>query len=129
MTRFLCSEKHPEGYKLEDLLMSLRAELIHRCEAIAADNRPEALHVMNNNLKILCHMSESITLALDSTRMLDRRASARPATRRPDLTFGAPILRPKRKTARRRPRARPDCSRAMARPRASHQPRPPPPAH
>jgi hypothetical protein len=72
MTRFLCSEKHPEGYKLEDLLMLLRAELIHRCDAISADNRPEALHVMSNNLKILGHMSDSITLALDSTRVLDR---------------------------------------------------------
>ncbi len=72
MTRFLCSEKHPEGYKLEDLLMMLRAEVIHRCDAIATDKRPEALHVMSNNLKILGYMSESITLALDSTRVLDR---------------------------------------------------------
>ncbi|MDZ4762553.1 MAG: histidine kinase [Alphaproteobacteria bacterium] len=72
MTRFLCSEKHPEGSKLEDLLMHLRAELIQRCEAIATDHRPEALSVMNNNLKILAHMSELISLALDSTRILDR---------------------------------------------------------
>jgi hypothetical protein len=72
MTRFLRSDKHPEGYKLEDLLMHLRADLIHRCEAISNDHRPEALHVMSNNLKILTHLSESITLALDSTRLLDR---------------------------------------------------------
>jgi hypothetical protein len=72
MTRFLCSEKHPEGYKLEDLLLLLRSELIHRCEAIANDHRPEALHVMSNNLKVLQHMSESITLAMDSTRVLDK---------------------------------------------------------
>lgn len=72
MTRFLRSDKNPEGYKLEDLLMHLRADLIHRCEAISADHRPEALQVMNNNLKILTHLSESITLALDSTRVLDR---------------------------------------------------------
>ena len=72
MTRFLCSEKNPEGHKLEDLLMELRAELIHRCEAIACDHRPEALHVMTNNLKILCNLSESIEPALDSTRVLDR---------------------------------------------------------
>jgi hypothetical protein len=72
VTRFLCSEKHPEGYKLEDLLLLLRGEVIHRCEAIAGDHRPEALHVMNNNLKILTHLSEGITLAMDSTRVLDR---------------------------------------------------------
>ena len=72
MTRFLRSDKHPEGYKLEDLLMHLRADMIHRCEAIANDHRPEALAVMHNNLKILTHLSESISLALDSTRLLDR---------------------------------------------------------
>ena len=72
MTRFLCSEKHPEGYKLEDLLLALRVEMIHRCDAIADDHRPEALHVMANNLKILGMMSEAINLAMDSTRVLDR---------------------------------------------------------
>ncbi len=72
MTRFLRSDKHPDGYKLEDLLMHMRADLIYRCEAIAHDHRPEALAVMNNNLKILGHLSESISLALDSTRLLDR---------------------------------------------------------
>lgn len=72
MTRFLRSEKHPEGYKLEELLMHLRADIIHRCEAITGDHRPEALQVMSNNLKILVHISESIELALDSTKVLDR---------------------------------------------------------
>lgn len=72
MTRFLRSDKHPEGYKLEDLLMHLRADVIHRCEAITGDHRPEALHVMSNNLKILLKVSEAIDLALDSTRMLDK---------------------------------------------------------
>ncbi len=72
MTRFLCSEKHPEGYKLEDLLLALRSEIIHRCESIADDHRPEALQVMSNNLGILKHLSESIDLSMDSTRILDR---------------------------------------------------------
>ena len=72
MTHFLRSDKKPEGHKLEDLLMQLRADILHRCEAIASDTRPEALHVMSNNMKILAHLSESITLALDSTRVLDK---------------------------------------------------------
>lgn len=72
MTHFLRSDKKPEGHKLEDLLMQLRADILHRCEAIASDTRPEALHVMTNNMKILSHLSESIGLALDSTRVLDR---------------------------------------------------------
>ncbi len=72
MTRFLCSEKNPEGYKLEDLLLALRGEIIHRCEAIADDHRPEALQVMSNNLVILKHLSDAINLSMDSTRILDR---------------------------------------------------------
>jgi len=72
VTHFLRSEKKPEGHKLEDLLMQLRADILHRCEVIASDTRPEALHVMSNNMKILAHLSDSITLALDSTRVLDR---------------------------------------------------------
>lgn len=72
MTHFLRSEKKPDGHKLEDLLMQLREDMIHRCAVIAADTRPEALAVMNNNLKILAHLSASVDLALDSTRLLDR---------------------------------------------------------
>lgn len=72
MTHFLRSEKKPDGHKLEDLLMQLRGDMIHRCDVIAADTRPEALHVMANNMKILGLLSEAITLSLDSTRVLDR---------------------------------------------------------
>jgi hypothetical protein len=72
MTHFLRSDKNPNGHKLEELLMHLRADLLHRCDVIAADTRPEALHVMANNMKILSHVTEAINLALDSTRMLDK---------------------------------------------------------
>ena len=72
VTHFLRSEKKPDGHKLEDLLMQLRADMIHRCDVIAADTRPEALHVMANNMKILGLLSEAIALSLDSTRVLDR---------------------------------------------------------
>lgn len=72
MTHFLRSDKKPDGHKLEDLLMQLRADMIHRCDVIASDTRPEALHVLGNNMKILNYLSEAITLSLDSTRVLDR---------------------------------------------------------
>jgi hypothetical protein len=72
VTHFLRSEKNPSGHKLEDLLILLRGDLIHRCDVIAGDHRPEALHVMNNNIKILALVSEAIALSLDSTRVLDR---------------------------------------------------------
>jgi hypothetical protein len=72
VTHFLRSETKPDGHKLEDLLMNLRADLFHRCDVISADTRPEALHVMANNVKILNLISEAIVLSLDSTRVLDR---------------------------------------------------------
>ena len=49
-------------------VLGLRAGM----DVIAADTRPDALHVMSNNMKILQLVSEAITLALDSTRVLDR---------------------------------------------------------
>jgi hypothetical protein len=72
VTHFLRSDKNPDGHKLEDLLMQLRADILHRCDLIKSDMRPEALHVMNNNMKILILVSDALNLALDSTRILDR---------------------------------------------------------
>lgn len=72
MTRFLKSEERPEGHKLEDILMTLRADIIKRCDRISMDRRPEAIRVLNNNVRILELMSESIELAIDSTRTLDK---------------------------------------------------------
>lgn len=72
MTRFLRSEERPEGYKLEEILTVIRADVLKRCELIAMDHRPEALHVLNNNIAILQHMTECVNLALDSTRTLDK---------------------------------------------------------
>ena len=79
MTHFLRSDKKPDGHKLEDLLMQLRADILHRCDLIKADTRPEALHVMNNNMKILALVSDALNLALDSARVLDRSFGPSPA--------------------------------------------------
>jgi hypothetical protein len=72
MTRFLRSEERPEGYKLEEILIAIRADILKRCELISVDPRPEALHVLNNNIIILQHITECVNLALDSTRTLDK---------------------------------------------------------
>jgi hypothetical protein len=72
MTHFLVSEAKPDGYKLEDILSVLRADVITRCSKITGDARPEARYVLNNNMKILGLMSEAITLAEDSTRVLEK---------------------------------------------------------
>ena len=71
MTRFLVSEENPTGHKLEDLLIEIRGDILHRCTKIANDTRPEALAVMANNVEILEHITEAIHLAQDSTKILD----------------------------------------------------------
>ena len=72
MTRFLASADHPSGYRLEDVLITIRRELVKRCEKIADDDRVEARHVMENNIQILKLLSDAIRLAEDSTYTLDR---------------------------------------------------------
>ena len=72
MTRYLISESNPKGSKLEDILMEIRKDIIVRCTKIVDDNRNEANLVLNNNVKILGLLSESIILAEDSTSVLDK---------------------------------------------------------
>ncbi|MBT5572325.1 MAG: histidine kinase [Alphaproteobacteria bacterium] len=72
MSRFLVTDENPEGYKLEDILGAIRNEIFERATKIMEDKRPEAVTVMNNNIKILNHLAESITLAENSTMVLDK---------------------------------------------------------
>jgi len=72
MSRFLVTDENPEGYKLEDILCAIRNEIFERATKIMEDKRPEAVTVMNNNIKILNHLAESITLAENSTMVLDK---------------------------------------------------------
>ncbi|WP_421789920.1 histidine kinase [Hyphobacterium sp.] len=72
MTRFLKSDSNPDGRKLEDILLELRADVLVRCTKISEDHRPEALRVLANNMKVLEHLTQAIELAQDSTNVLDR---------------------------------------------------------
>ena len=72
MTKFLVTDDNPSGYKLEDILTVIRNDMILRASKIMEDNRPEAVAVMNNNIKILNHLAESIELAKNSSEILDR---------------------------------------------------------
>lgn len=72
MTHFLKSDVKPEGYKLEDILAALSRDVLYRAEKIADDGRPEARHVLDNNVKILGLLAEARRLAEDSTRTLDK---------------------------------------------------------
>ena len=72
MTHFLVSDENPAGHKLEDILNAIRKDVLIRCTKITDDPRPEAQHVLRNNIKILGLVSECIAAAEDSTNTLDR---------------------------------------------------------
>ncbi len=72
MTHFLVSEANPDGSKLEEILRVIRGDILNRCIKISDDNRPEAQHVLNNNVKILELINQCVTLAEDSTHILDK---------------------------------------------------------
>ncbi len=72
MTHFLVSDTNPDGSKLEDILMIIRSDVLNRCTKITDDRRPEAQHVLGNNIKILEFLSQAIELAEDSSHVLDK---------------------------------------------------------
>lgn len=72
MTHFLVTEENPSGHRLEDILILIRKDILTRALKIADDRRPEATHVMKNNMRILDILSEAIGLAEDSTRVLNK---------------------------------------------------------
>lgn len=72
MTRYLISESNPKGESLEDMLADIRKDVIIRCTKIVDDVRPEARHVLDNNMKILSLLSEAIILAEESTQSLNK---------------------------------------------------------
>lgn len=72
MTHFLVSDENPQGFRLEDILIAIRKDVVTRCGKIADDRRPEAQHVLANNVKILGLLTDAIHLAEDSTRTLDK---------------------------------------------------------
>ncbi|NQV80770.1 MAG: histidine kinase [Alphaproteobacteria bacterium] len=76
MTHFLATEEKPTGYKLEDILALIRSDLIKRATKIVDDARPEARHVLDNNIRILSLLTEAIELAADSTKTLERSFGA-----------------------------------------------------
>jgi hypothetical protein len=76
MTHFLVTDENPSGHRLEDILMLIRKDVLTRAVKIADDRRLEALHVMQNNMRILGLVSEAIALAEDSTRILDKAFGA-----------------------------------------------------
>ncbi len=46
MSHFLATDDNPDGYKLEDILILIRKDILARALKISDDQRLEALHVM-----------------------------------------------------------------------------------
>jgi hypothetical protein len=72
MTHFLASETKPEGYKLEDILILIRNDIVKKATKIMDDRRPEAQAVLDNDLRIVNLLTDCIGLASESTKILAR---------------------------------------------------------
>ena len=72
MTQFLVTEENPSGYRLEDILSAIRKDMMIRATKIVDDDREEAQQVLENNVRILGLISDCISIASESTRILDR---------------------------------------------------------
>ena len=76
MTHFLMNDDNPDGHRLEDILALIRKDIMLRATKIVDDHRMEARQVLENNIRILQLLTESINIAEDSTRLLDKNLEA-----------------------------------------------------
>ncbi len=70
MTTLLRSATNPGGTTTEQLLKTVRADIIERMQGYAVDPRPEIARILSSNVRILAHLTESIELAEANTRIL-----------------------------------------------------------
>ena len=73
MTHFLSTDENPDGYKLEDILSSVRQDIIDRAGKLRAITPPpEVRRVLANNMHILQKQTECSDIAENSTQILNR---------------------------------------------------------
>ena len=72
MSKFLVTEDNPDGHRLVDILCAIHNEILERAIKLKDDRRTEATSVLNNNLKILNFLAECISLAEDSSCILEK---------------------------------------------------------
>ena len=85
MAKLLMSKDNPKGWKLEDLLTTLQADVVERMSRIRGDNRPEARRVLENSAEIITMLGDCSLRAQDSVRILDSLGSKRGATGSPRI--------------------------------------------
>lgn len=71
-TTFLVTEENPDGWKIEDILVTIQNDIFRRTQKIVSDPRDEARAVIKNNIEILGLLSECIEKAKESTQLLNR---------------------------------------------------------
>lgn len=72
MSHFLADDRHPDGHRLEDILGTLRNDLIRRMTLLLEDERAEARQVLENDIRILEHVTSGMRLAEESSKLLHR---------------------------------------------------------
>lgn len=70
MTKLLVSANLPNGRTTEDVLSTMRADIIERIGGYAAKPTPEQKRVLANNIRILGLLEEAIRLAEDNSKIL-----------------------------------------------------------
>ena len=71
-TTFLGTDENLDGWKIEDILMTIQNDMFRRTQKIVRDSREEARVVLNNNVQILGLLSQCIEKETESTRILNR---------------------------------------------------------
>lgn len=69
---YMTTDAAPKVHRLDEILLIVRDDLLNRTHKLADDHRPEAKHVMRNNVRILNLLTEAIGLAQDSSKLLSR---------------------------------------------------------
>src|SRR3546814_18127349 len=72
MPNYLVSPDNPDGKRTEEILLEIRAEILVRMASYAADPRPEARTVMENNLEIAQLLTEAIHLDRSEERRVGK---------------------------------------------------------
>ena len=70
MTKLLVSRDKPDGFTTEDVLGTVRSDIIIRMNAYLDDPRREVRSVLDNNVKILGLLTEAMHLAEENTKKL-----------------------------------------------------------
>lgn len=71
MAKILMGRDNPHGWKLEDLLQVIGAEVVVKCQYIKDDARPVARAVLRNNQQIVGLLAQAEALQRASQDALD----------------------------------------------------------